>query len=283
MTNGKYNEPFLRGENDEHPNDLPKGKEKAKYQSDKSKIYKDIDELIEKLIQDDANFKSSKASKPPTSTTQSYKPKTSVTPTSNLNLNMNNGSFSYNKKLNGSINNNDIFKKTSSINKDDRSQHIDLSTSRFINKKDNIKKSESFSRSESIKTTPIHHSIHSTTPTAPFPSVKTKPLFETINPIKDNDIPVNENKKVEENPVQATTVNKDDTLVEMEQTVLQNITLRSKDKLKKSESNRKRSSEKSSRNHHGHNSHHHRHRSSSAKSNSRRSKNLQVIHNLNTS
>ncbi len=273
VTNGKYTEPFLRGENDEHPNDLPKSKEKAKYQSDKSKIYKDIDELIEKLIKDDASYKSSKETKPPTSTTQSYKPnsKISVTPASNLNSNINNSSFSYNKKSNGSMNNNDLFKKISStLNKDDRSQQNDVSTSRSINKKDHIKKSESFSRSESIKTTSLHHSIHSTT--APFPSVKTKPIIETINPKKDKEIPVKEIKKVVEIPVPITVLSKDDTLVDtLEQTVLQNVTLRSKEKVKKSESTRKRSSEKSSR--HGH---HYRHRSSSAKSNSRRSKHLQV-------
>lgn len=284
VTNGKYAEPFLRGENDEHPNDLPKGKEKAKYQSDKSKIYKDIDELIEKLIKDDASFKSSKETKPPTSTSQSYKPiptvKTSVTPTPNLNSNINNSSFSYNKKANSSINNNDLFRRASStLNKDDRSLQNDLSTSRSINKKDNIKKSESFSRSESIKVNPIHHSIHLTTPTAPFPTVKSKPIIETINPIKDNEIPVKENKKlVETTPVPVTTDNKDDTLIDtLEQTILNNVTLRSKEKVRKSESTRKRSSEKSNRSHHGHHSHHHRHRSSSAKSNSRRSKHLQVI------
>ena len=44
-------EPFLVGENDEHPLNLPQGKESAK--STTSKMYKDIDDLIEKLKNED--------------------------------------------------------------------------------------------------------------------------------------------------------------------------------------------------------------------------------------
>jgi hypothetical protein len=50
-------DPFLiNGENNEHPNNLPKSKENAT-KSTTAKMYKDIDELIEKLKNDDKNDK----------------------------------------------------------------------------------------------------------------------------------------------------------------------------------------------------------------------------------
>ena len=57
-TNSSFIDPVIKEENDEHPNELPKGKEKAKYPTSHSKLYKDIDELIENLITEDQNLKS---------------------------------------------------------------------------------------------------------------------------------------------------------------------------------------------------------------------------------
>jgi hypothetical protein len=56
--NSSFIDPVIHEENDEHPNELPKGKEKAKYPTSHSKLYKDIDELIENLITEDQNLKS---------------------------------------------------------------------------------------------------------------------------------------------------------------------------------------------------------------------------------
>ena len=72
VTNISFVDPLLRGENNEYPEDLPKEKEHAKYpSSNKSKLYKDIDELLENLKKEDSvlktksdpNDKSSKTSK----------------------------------------------------------------------------------------------------------------------------------------------------------------------------------------------------------------------------
>ena len=60
LETGMNVDPFLIGENDEHPNNLPKGKENAK--STTAKMYKDIDELIEKLKNDDKSERSNPTS-----------------------------------------------------------------------------------------------------------------------------------------------------------------------------------------------------------------------------
>jgi hypothetical protein len=58
VTNASFIDPLLNGENNEYPEELPKEKEKAKYPSNnKSKLYKDIDELLENLKKEDANLK----------------------------------------------------------------------------------------------------------------------------------------------------------------------------------------------------------------------------------
>ena len=50
VTNSSFVDPLLSEENNEHPSELPKSKEKAKYSNpNASKLYKDIDELIEKV------------------------------------------------------------------------------------------------------------------------------------------------------------------------------------------------------------------------------------------
>ena len=56
-----YVDPFLVAENNEHPVELPKGKESAK--STSTKMYKDIDDLIEKLKNDDKNNSTTNNSK----------------------------------------------------------------------------------------------------------------------------------------------------------------------------------------------------------------------------
>ncbi len=77
-------DPFLIGENNEHPNNLPKGKENAK--STTAKMYKDIDELIEKLKNDDKSERSNATSTNPAN----YNNKSSPVQTINNNLNNNN-------------------------------------------------------------------------------------------------------------------------------------------------------------------------------------------------
>lgn len=50
VSDGVFVDPFLKAENNEYPNDLPKEKEKAKYpSSNPTKLYKDIDDLVDKM------------------------------------------------------------------------------------------------------------------------------------------------------------------------------------------------------------------------------------------
>lgn len=58
VSNSSFTDPLVDGENNENPEELPKGKEKAKYASNThSKLYKDIDELIENLRNEDSSLK----------------------------------------------------------------------------------------------------------------------------------------------------------------------------------------------------------------------------------
>ena len=65
LVSDMYVDPILIGENNEHPEELPKGKENAKYApTNPSKMYKDIDELIERLKNDDIEHKKAKTNEP---------------------------------------------------------------------------------------------------------------------------------------------------------------------------------------------------------------------------
>ncbi len=56
VTNSAFMDPLINGENNEHPEELPINKENSKNASSHSKLYKDIDDLIEVLRNEDRSI-----------------------------------------------------------------------------------------------------------------------------------------------------------------------------------------------------------------------------------